>query len=267
MKQYFRERQPVVAMLYCILMLAAVFLTGTNREMPAIYAALFLTVGWKDWKEALTRLRGHTIMILFFGMFNVFFNHEGETPFLYVYDKPWTVESFCYGICSGFMICSLFLWFVFFQEIISREKITWMLGKHFPVISLMISMVFSYYDKFLYKIEKIKEVWNCFGGEEKYGKIYYHGILLSVLLSVMLEDSVETAQSMRARGYGTGERSRYRTYSCRREDWILTILIFLAVALLIVTGNAWQMRIVILLFPVGYNRYKELIWNYYQSMI
>lgn len=267
MNQYLQERHPGIAGLYLLVMLAVILLTGYNDEMIIIFAAIFVCVGSMDVWKNIRRLAGYACVTGFFIFFELIFYHNGQTPFLYVYGVALTVEAVKYGLAAGLLVCALFQWFLYFQEILDNAKITWLIGKKFPVISLMISMVFSYYGKFCRKIEKIKEVWECYGGVEKYGRVKYYGILLSVLLSVMLEDSVDTAQSMRARGYGEGRRRSFCHYPLEPDDFLIAGVGIFFLILLVYTGNSWKIRACILLFPVIYNLYKELQWKFYQSKI
>src|SRR5699024_7989649 len=43
--------------------------------------------------------------------------------------------------------------------------------------------------------------------------------LLQMLLTGSLEDSIQSADSMTARGYGLQKRSTYQAYAMKRKDW------------------------------------------------
>lgn len=270
MTNYFRELHPISTGVYFLGMLILIMMASYNKSMVILFLALSVHVIYTEGIRAFAKaLRTYLVMILGFGIFNLIFYHQGETPFLYVNDVPLTLESLEYGICMGFMVVSLLLWYRLFNAVFDNQKIIWMTGRHFPVTGLILSMVFCYYDKFIHKIDKIKEVWHTWSLEKEVGKLRYAGIILSVLLSVMLEDSVNTALSMEARGYGKAGRTSYLTYHWTFPD---NIVIFFALLLSIggiLTGNGTRTGIMALLavLPVFYDIYKEIQWKYYQSKI
>src|SRR5690606_36308740 len=65
--------------------------------------------------------------------------------------------------------------------------------------------------------------------------------VLNILVTWSLEDSIQTARSMRARGYGvTKDRSFYFNYKMDKMDWIVLISI---VALIFVLLFSWNLKI------------------------
>jgi energy-coupling factor transport system permease protein len=144
-----------------------------------------------------------------------------------------------------------------FNQYFDNKKIVYLIGGRFPSTALIISMVFCFYDKFLYKIDKIKEVWRTFEKKGRLSKIRNAGIVLSVLLSAMLEDSVDTAKSMNARGYGTGKRTRYTPYTWKKIDFMIVLCAVAAVLLPI------EIVAIIAIIPTIYNICKEIQWKFY----
>ena len=54
--------------------------------------------------------------------------------------------------------------------------------------------------------------------------------ILKILITWSLEEGLQTADSMKARGYGLAKRSSYSEYSMRKKDRLLLILILLLAA-------------------------------------
>lgn len=265
MKNFFEELHPFFFVCYMLSFFLLFAMLPYDGGMILIFLVLSVqTIYLKGLRQYGKSLLGYLSMILIFGVFNVIFYHEGDTPFLYINGQPLTVEAFRYGICMGFMAADLILFFQMISGILDSGKVIWLFGRVLPVTGLVISMVFCFYDKFLYKIDKIKEVWNTYRIGKQYGSVKYTGILWTVLLNVMLEDSVDTALAMSARGYGRKRQTRYRNYEITAED----IILFGAVMILFLAG-IWlsEYRIGIVLFlagiPLIYNVYKELKWKYY----
>lgn len=270
MTNHFRELHPWSTAIYMFVALLVVMISEYNITMVLIFTVLsFNNIYIRGIRRYFSSFRGYVSIILVMSVFNALFNHNGDTPFLYINDNPLTVESLTYGFFMGIMISSLLLWFQIFNDIFDSRKITSMIGKSLPATGLIISMVFCYYEKFLSKIDKIKEVWSTFGTKERFGKVKNAGIILSVLLSVMLEDSVDTAMSMSARGYGKKKRTDYIRYRWVVTDIILIILSVCAggFVCLLKTGISYFVLAVFMMIPVIYNICKEIQWKYYLSKI
>lgn len=270
MTDFFSERNPYAVCLYFCVVLLMIMTQPYGAGLLVLFAALSLNriylCGMRSYGKSLA---GYAVVVCFFMVFNAVFNHMGETPFLYVNDTPLTVESLVYGAYTGCMVCALFLWFLLFQDIFDSRRIAYLMGRRFPVTGLVIGMVFCYYEKFIWKIHKVQEVWNGYGIQESQGKLKYAGTVLSVLLSVMLEDSVDTAKSMKARGYGCGKkRSSYVKYEYHSADAVIVAASLLAGGALYVCPSGrsvWQM--LFCMVPLLYNIGRELQWKYYQSKI
>ncbi len=269
MTNFFREIHPWAIMIYLLGAIWRIAITDYDITMIYWFIALSCTdisiSGIRDFGK---RLRYYAGMILVMAAFQVVFNHSGDRVFLYVNGQPWTWDAFVYGFYMGCMVSGLCLWFQVFQKCLDNQKITYMIGNRFPTVALIINMVFCYYEKFIYKIDKIREVWHAYGTEKTLGGKKHAGILLSVLLTVMLEDSIDTAMSMSARGYGSGKRTHYKVY-----PWMLRDSIVTGVAGLVCIGCMfWKAGVVkigmlYMILPVLYNGYKELQWKYYQWKI
>ena len=61
--------------------------------------------------------------------------------------------------------------------------------------------------------------------------------VLSALTDWALEGSVVTADSMRARGYGTARRTSFQIYRMTAADWTLQVLIVLLAAAVLLAGG------------------------------
>lgn len=269
MDRYICGQHPWAAMVYMCVILLFIMITPYDVPMVLLFVLLSInmicTFGLLQYARA---LKMYVLMTAALAVFNVLFNPRGNTPFLYINDRPFTVEALFYGIYMGCMVSSLMLWFRLFQTVFDSSKITYLIGSRLPVIGLILSMVFTYYEKFILKIDKIHEVWNTYDTEGQYSPVKKAGIILSVLLSVMLEDSVDTALSMCARGYGTGKRTSYQRYTAGIMDGIL-----LAASAAMVVLYIWKASFVyaglvfFMLLPVGYQVVKELQWKHYLSKI
>ncbi len=171
-------------------------------------------------------------MFLISVLVNPIFNHKGQT-ILYYFNtgNPLTLESIIYGAATGILFLSVINWFSCYQQVMTSDKFIYLFGKTIPAMSLVLSMVFRFVPKFKIQIEKVSEAQMCIGRDVKQGTILQrskHGIrILSIMLTWSLENSVETADSMKARGYGLRGRTNFTIYRFDRRDQILCIVLVL----------------------------------------
>ena len=179
-------------------------------------------------------------MILLVMIINPVFNHRGATIITYLpWQNPLTLEAILYGIASAVMFSSVILWFSVFNTVMTSDKIICLFGRIIPSLSLVISMTLRFVPRF---VSKFKELKSARITPQKQGFIIKMKILLSelsVMLSWSLESSVESADSMKSRGYGIKGRTAYNIFKFRKTDVIIiTALIIsaLTMILLIVLG-------------------------------
>ncbi len=179
-------------------------------------------------------------MILLVMIINPVFNHRGATIITYLpWQNPLTLEAILYGIASAVMFSSVILWFSVFNTVMTSDKIICLFGRIIPSLSLVISMTLRFVPRF---VSKFKELKSARITPQKQGFIIKMKILLSelsVMFSWSLESSIESADSMKSRGYGLKGRTAYNIFKFRKTDVIIiTALIIsaLTMILLIVLG-------------------------------
>lgn len=225
---------------------------------------------------------------------NALVNPRGATVLLYTEDIQITEEALIYGVFTGMMISSVLLWFSCFNRIMTSDKIIYLFGRLMPVISMMISMVMRFIPRFRIQIRKISQAQRCMGrdaGSGSLGKRLEQGMsIMSVMFTWAMENSIDSADSMRARGYGTGRRSFFSTYRFDRRDRIslLIILLFTAVVLAGAAVGSCHMEfypeiiipetegidvifyvsyLLLCFFPVIIEAKEVILWKYLQSKI
>ena len=180
-------------------------------------------------------------------LINPVFSHRGATLIFYMFTgNPVTLESVIYGICAALLISSAFLWFATFNQVISEDKIMAVLGKVMPHVALLITMVARFVPKYIRQQKNVRQAGNDLG--EKPGtfikKIKKSGEVFSITMTWALETSVETADSMRARGYGATKRSNYNNYRISGRDfvamiWIMSLFLMICFALFLGKANTY----------------------------
>lgn len=191
---------------------------------------------------------------------NAVFNHYGVTVITYVKTGAVTLEAIVYGVILAMVFGTMFLWFVVFNQTITTDKIIYLFGRKMPKISLALSMILGFIPRFLRQYKKIKDVQrvielsgngicmeNRTGKGKRNGKTGYlyrvrkTGKMLSILVTWALESSMETADSMKSRGYGTVKRTSYSIFRFTRRDvaWLMVLLIMYSIVVCgILRGDA-----------------------------
>jgi energy-coupling factor transport system permease protein len=210
-------------------------------------------------------LRPMIVMFALIAAINPLTNHRGGTVLFMIGDSPFTFEALLYGLCAGGMLICVLVWFMCYQRLITNDKFMYLFGRAAPTSSMVISMILKFVPIMSVRMREIANAQKALGvtgaGEEDSergragmrgagdadgddadrgrtrgrnakrprGERIRNGVRVSgILISRSMEDSIETADSMRARGYGAGPRTSFSRYRVRARD----IVVIVAVSLL-----------------------------------
>ena len=171
-------------------------------------------------------------IVILMAFINPLVSHEGNTVIFYINGNVVTVEALIYGIISAVMFISILIWFSSYNVIMTSDKFTYLFGKVIPSTSLIITMILRFVPRFKKQIKVISEGQKAIGRSVKDGNIFdriNHGInIISILTTWVLENSIDTADSMKARGYGLRGRSSFNYYKfTKRDGRILAVILVL----------------------------------------
>ncbi len=164
---------------------------------------------------------------------NPIFNHEGLTVLWHFPGgSPLTLEALVYGLCSACMLCSVICHFSCFNKIFTSDKFIYLFGKILPSFTLILSMVLRFVPRFKMRFKEVYNAQKSIGINAEYKGIINRvkGLIriISVMLTWSLENAVDTAYSMKSRGYGTAKRTSYSNYILSKRDvFILIYILFL----------------------------------------
>lgn len=168
-------------------------------------------------------------------LINPFVNKRGDTVlFTYFGGRPFTLEALLYGMAIATMVASVLMWFATYNEVITSDKFVYLFGSRMPALSLVFTMVLRLVPNYQKKVRQITCARMCVGKSASDGTIREKtesaGSVLAVMTGWALEDAVMKGDSMRSRGYGTGDRTRYSIYRFSRRDKILLVVMLLLIA-------------------------------------
>jgi energy-coupling factor transport system permease protein len=184
-------------------------------------------------------------LLLVLALLNPAFNHAGVTILFYLKSgNPVTLESVLYGITSATLFVSVLLWFSCYNAVMTSDKFLYLFGRVIPALSLILSMVLRFVPRYKGQIRAISDAQKCIGKDASEGNLFQrakNGIrILSIMTTWALENAIETADSMRSRGYGLEGRTSFSIYRFETRDKLaLSVILFLA-ALVLIGGVAGQ---------------------------
>jgi len=163
-------------------------------------------------------------------LINPLFAHNGATVLFVVNHNPITLEAFYYGLALGGMILSILYWFRSFQQVMTSDKLLYVFGSALPKLSLILSIALRYVPLLKKQTKRIREAQTALGlfkDENVIDRLRGEMRIFSVLVTWALENGIITADSMTARGYGIGRRTRFALFHFELRDGLLCALCLL----------------------------------------
>lgn len=200
-------------------------------------------------RSTLLALRWQLPLIALLACVNPLFAHRGSTLLFSVLGMPVYAESILYGASMAVMFVASVLWFQASRDMLPQDKMLSLFGNALPVVSLMISMTMRLIPRFVRQGHVIAAaqdvVLGCADAGARRAEIGRLGLMRrrmrqsSVLMGWAMEDSLETADAMRARGWGAAaRRTTYIRYRFTLRDAIGLLLVAVLGALCIAV--AWR---------------------------
>lgn len=142
--------------------------------------------------------------------------HNGVTVLFYLNDNRITLEAIVYGCAAALMLSSVMIWFSCFSVIVTEDKFIYMFGRIAPAIALTLSMILRYIPLLKNRFREVSAAQRCMGrggkGRGLIPRIRQFGKEISILIAWSLEASIESADSMEARGYGLRGRTSFHLF-------------------------------------------------------
>ena len=220
----FKTYHPIVNFIYFVF----VIVFGCMFMHPACLCISLVTgftysVMLKGKKAIKTNLIYMLPMLIITALINPAFNHKGVTIIGYLPSgNPLTMEATVYGLCAAVMIVSVICHFSCYNEVMTSDKFIYLFGKIIPAISLIISMTLRFVPRFAAQLKVVTNAQRCMGRDVSKGGIVKRakcGLnILSIMTTWSLENAIETADSMKARGYGIPGRTAFSIFTFDKRD-------------------------------------------------
>ncbi|MDR2359664.1 MAG: energy-coupling factor transporter transmembrane protein EcfT [Oscillospiraceae bacterium] len=241
----FSSYHPAVNMLYfTAVLLLAMLLMQPVCQVISVVSAFAYSVYLNGGKAIRFSLAYMLPMLIMAALINPAFNHQGGTILTYLPSgNPLTLESILYGISAALMIVTVITWFSCYNAVMTSDKFVYLFGRVIPALSLILSMALRFVPRFNTQIKFVAHAQRCIGRDTSSGNIFQRvrkGIrIISIMVTWALENAIETADSMKARGYGLPRRTAFSIYRFERRDLYAAVYIVVCAAAIIagaVTG-------------------------------
>lgn len=222
-----------------------VFLLALIFSHPLFLLVLLLAtgtviIGAGHREEWFSYLKFSLIMILMLIIVNVAFVHYGDTV---LYAGPQlpvigafniTLEALAYAGGMGLRLLVIISVFCLYTYAIHPDKVLKLFSRWGNKTVLVITLATRLFPLMVQDYIRITEVQRCrgvkFGSGNWYEKIKKTLPVFSVLLVSCMERSLQLAESMHARGYGSGRPSSYQIELWRPRDYIVLVVLGLGLA-------------------------------------
>lgn len=223
----FSEFYPAVSFSFFMLIILLTVITSNPVYALISFAGAFLYRLRLVGKASFSYLKFIIPLIIFAGIFNMIFSHYGSVKLFTVGSYDFMLESLVFGLFTGVMLGAVIIWFACYTDVITSEKFMALFSSFMPNLALLFSMVLRFIPLMVKTSNEIKEANIGMGKEIKGLKNSINRF--SCLVSISLEKSIETADSMKSRGFGKGKRKPYIKYKFKLADGVMlsfTVIIF-----------------------------------------
>ncbi|NLJ71161.1 MAG: hypothetical protein GX328_06850 [Clostridiaceae bacterium] len=230
--QSLKDYHPIASLFYFVCVLTCSMITRNPIwVLLCLIFAMIYVIQLKGLKYFLLQVLYFLPMLIFIVFMNSYFNSLGLTVLFYLgKGSPVTVENLTYGIISGLALFTILLWFICFNLLLSADDILAIMGKRLPTIGLSLAMIIKYIPDTIKQGREVLLNQKAMLSEQQLTgkqKVKFATRMLTVLLSWSMENSLETADSMLAKGYPAKNRVNYSREYFNSTDagLILTMVI------------------------------------------
>ena len=175
-------------------------------------------------------------LLIFVVLINTIFAGYGVTVlYTFASGKRITLESAVCGGVTGSLVVTMLLWFACFNEVVTEDKFMYAFGGRMPNTALMLLMVFRFVPLYKRQLSETLSARRAAGLAQSSGRaaeLKNACAAVSGVITRALENAIETADSMKSRGYGSGRRTSYSRFTFSPVDAVMIIEILVLSAVI-----------------------------------
>ncbi|WP_438349656.1 energy-coupling factor transporter transmembrane component T [Paenibacillus sp. FA6] len=240
MRDSFTTFHPIINFGYFVMVLVfSMVFMHPIFQVIALISAVVYSVMLKGKRAMIFNLLYMLPLLLFMAAMNPVFNHAGITILFYLNNgNPITLESILFGVAAACMFVTVIIWFSCYNVVMTSDKFIYIFGKILPALSLIFSMVLRFVPRYITQIKVISNAQKCIGRDVSQGKLLErarNGItILSIMTTWALENAIETADSMKSRGYGLPNRTSFSIFRFDSRDTVVLIIMMGLITMILI---------------------------------
>lgn len=217
----------------------------------SLIAALAYNVLLRGWRSTARTALGLLALVVVVTLVNWAFGTSGSTVVARVAGRRLYLECLLYGLAMGTTLAATLLWFSNLAHVLTAQKTLQLTGRFLPTIGLMVTMVLRLVPQLASRGAQVLQARRACtaaapaapvptspaapapaapaapasptapapAAPSRLGRIREYARVSTVLMGWGMEDSLETSDAMRARGWGACEpRSSYARQTFRAQD-------------------------------------------------
>lgn len=205
-------------------LITAMFVPNPVLELSSLAGAILFCLMLQRKKEIAGNVAFYIPLFFMVAVTNPIFSHNGVTPLFFLNGNPVTLEAFIYGIAIAVMLIGVMLWCKCFNDVMTSDKFLFLFGRTVPRLSLVLSMALRFVPMFKRRMKKVNQAQKAMGlysSKSFVDKIKGAMRIFTAMIAWSLENSMETASSMKARGYGLKGRTNFSLYRFYANDGVV----------------------------------------------
>lgn len=201
-------------------------------------------------------LKRWSVMLMFFAVFFLIMtpltNHRGTHILFYVHTNPIMLEAIIQGMILALSLFAIMVLFSTYSFVVTADRFLFLFSRWLPQWALLTMLSMRFVPLLRRRLREIETVQRGKGLTVTEGKLKArakNGILLiQILLTWSLEEAIQTADSMAARGYGVKKRSKYTPYKLTFRDWLA--IMYMTVMATVGVAGWWLGDGVLSIYPI-----------------
>lgn len=241
----FASFHPIVNLIYfaVVIIISMVVMHPVFVAISAVTAFIY-SVMLKGFATVKLSLRVILPMAVLSVLINILTNRNGATllctlPFGVEVSK----EALIAGVCTAGVIASAVLWFTCFNAVFTNDKLIYVFGRIMPSLSVILSMILRFVPQFGAQFKQTVNAQRCIcrdiGGGAVSDRFKNLSLIMSVMMGRVLEGSIDTADSMKGRGFGLKGKTSFNLYSFKFRDFAMLVLFVLLLAYIFLKGAGY----------------------------
>lgn len=222
----------IIAMVMALISSHPAFLLS---ELAALGMIIICSGNWEEWKIYLKISFSMGLLII---LVNGLFGNHGTTEIIHLSGIPVIgkiaiqLETIVYGIIMSIRLIVMMSAFCLYTYAIHPDKALKMASKWGKLSAITITLTTRLIPVMLNDLKRITEVQKCRGLKLDKGnlwrKVSSYFPIISVLILSSLERSWQMAESMEARGFGSGPGTLYSVQVWRKRDTLVSGAVILS---------------------------------------